>query len=79
MTLCIFVQFYVFLGDIHYMDTTPRMKLSEFAKLNSLNYRSALNLFKKGEIKGIQTASGTIRVEGWNPDTIINIATKEDQ
>ena len=47
------------------MDTTKRMKLSEFAKLNDLNYRTALVLFKKGEIKGIQTASGTIRVEGW--------------
>lgn len=53
------------------MDTTPRMKLSEFAKLNNLNYRSALNLFKKGEIKGVQTAGGTIRVEGWNHAKII--------
>lgn len=48
------------------MDTTKRMKLSEFAKLNDLTYNSALRLFKKGEIKGIQTPSGTIRVEGWN-------------
>lgn len=48
------------------MDTTKRMKLSEFAKLNDLNYKTALSLFKKGEIKGIQTPSGTIRVEGWN-------------
>lgn len=47
------------------MDTTKRMKLSEFAKLNDLNYKTALALFKKGEIKGIQTTSGTIRVEGW--------------
>ena len=52
------------------MDTTPRMKLSEFAKLNNLNYRSALNLFQKGEIKGIQAESGTIRVEGWNPEKV---------
>lgn len=47
------------------MDTTKRMKLSTFADLNDLTYQTALALFKKGEIKGIQTASGTIRVEGW--------------
>lgn len=47
------------------MDTTKRMKLSEFAKLNALTYKTAFRLFKKGEIKGIQTPSGTIRVEGW--------------
>lgn len=47
------------------MHTTQRMKLSEFAKLNALSYRTALNLFNRGEIKGIQTPSGTIRVEGW--------------
>lgn len=53
------------------MDTTKRMKLSEFAKLNDLKYKTALNLFKKGEIKGIQTASGTIRVEGWTAESNI--------
>lgn len=51
--------------DNRYMDTTKRMKLSTFADLNDLTYQTALALFKKGEIKGIQTASGTIRVEGW--------------
>lgn len=58
------------------MDITPRMKLSEFAKLNDLNYRTALNLFRKGEIKGVQTASGTIRVEGWNPEKVEGIQGK---
>jgi len=30
------------------------MKLSEYSRINSLSYRTALNLFKGGKIKGVK-------------------------
>ena len=38
------------------------MKLSEYAKINNVTYRTAQNHWKKGLIKGKQLATGTIVV-----------------
>lgn len=39
-----------------------KIKLSEWAKLNNYTYRGAYNVFKRGDIKGEQTPSGTILI-----------------
>lgn len=47
---------------------TTRIKLSVFAKEQGLSYIGAYRMFNNGDIKGIQTPSGTILVEGWVND-----------
>lgn len=55
------------------------MKLSAFAKQEGLSYRQALQLFKQGDILGIKVKStGTILVEGWNPDSIEDNRPQKD-
>ena len=47
------------------------MKLSAFAKQEGLSYRQALSFFNNGDILGLKVLStGTILVEGWNPERI---------
>lgn len=56
-----------------------KMKLSAFAKQEGLSYRQALQLFKQGDILGIKVKStGTILVEGWNPDSIEDNRPQKD-
>lgn len=53
------------------MDTTERMKLSDFAKLNGISYKTAHRLWEAGEIKGIKLkTTNTILVEGWQNNDI---------
>lgn len=40
-----------------------KIKLSEWARLHDYTYRGAYNVYKRGDIKGEQTASGTILIE----------------
>jgi putative resolvase len=46
------------------------MKLSKYAKINNLTYKSAYNHWLKGIIKGKQLATGTIVVEEENKSSI---------
>jgi len=56
-----------------------KIKLSLFAKQEGLSYRQALSLFNEGAILGIKIKStGTILVQGWNPESIeSNIESKD--
>lgn len=40
-----------------------KIKLSEWARLNNYTYRGAYNVYKRGDIVGEQTPSGTILIE----------------
>jgi predicted site-specific integrase-resolvase len=40
-----------------------KIKLSEWARLHDYTYRGAYNVYKRGDIKGEQTPSGTILIE----------------
>lgn len=48
------------------------MKLSEYAKLNSISYLTAYKHFKKGFIKGKQLATGTIVIDNIFSENIDN-------
>lgn len=56
------------------MDITERMKLSAFAKLNGISYKTGYRLFESGEMIGIKLSNGTILIEGWK----VNEETEND-
>jgi hypothetical protein len=41
-----------------------KIKLAEWARIHDYTYRGAYNVYKRGDIKGEQTPSGTIK-ESW--------------
>ena len=53
------------------------MKLSEYAKQNSITYKTAFNHWKKGYIKGKQLPSGTIVVFDEQGVSKLDISNKD--
>lgn len=45
------------------------MKLSDYAKLKGISYRTAWRMWKKGELKATQLKSGTVIVDNLAPIT----------
>jgi predicted site-specific integrase-resolvase len=41
------------------------MKLSDFAEMHGVCYRTAWNWWKQGKLIGVQSSTGTILVEGF--------------
>lgn len=47
---------------------TPGMKLSQYARMQGISYRTALRWWKAGQIKGYQAPTGTIIIEDQTPE-----------